>query len=621
MHLITPLWAWLALPLTAALIILYLLKLRRRDFVVPSVFLWEQVLQDLQANVPLQKLRKNLLLFVQLLVILFAVFALTRPALQAVRAGGSSVVLVIDASASMQSTDVRPSRFAAAKQEGLRAIEALGPGDSMLIVAVGSGTQALTAFTTDKRALREALQRLQCSDGRADLRGALDLVSGLLHSRKEQNATRVLIVSDGAVPAVNLPAGFTLPINFVKIGRHSDNVGLVMMDVRRRISRRGGFEGLLAMKNFSNTARTFTLELSFEGDLLDAREITLKAGEQRTEVMSEFPESVLAALKTNDGLLAARIDAADDLAVDNTARVLLPKTEPLPVVLLTANPVGSPFLETALGLDGTLDVQRASSLPATLRPGMLVVSDNVPVPSLPAGVSALLIGPGALGGVAPAVRQGSVNAPAIADWDRRHPTLENVDLAGTFISVAATLAPTQGAKTLIESNDGPLAVVLDTPGRRLVALGWDLHHSDLPLRVGFPIFIGNCIDWLSGGRSRAGGLNVRTGQVVQAAALAGQAQTVKLPNGNTQPLGAGGFRAAQAGVYTVTANGVARRYAANLADASESNLLPHALTFAGRATTVVSGRVNTENEIWRWVLLAALALLCVEWWVFHRRIG
>lgn len=621
MHLINPLWALLALPLTAALIILYLLKLRRRDFLVPSVFLWEQVLQDLQANVPLQKLRKNLLLLVQLLVILFAVFALTRPALRAMREGGSSVVLVIDASASMQSTDVSPSRFAAAKKEGQRAIEALGPRDSMLIVAVGSGTRALTSFTTDKRELREALDRLTCSDGRADLRGALDLVSGLLSSRKGQDATRIEIVSDGAVPPVNLPAGFSLPINFIRVGKRSDNVGIVMLDVRRRISRRGGFEGLLSIKNFSNKPHTFTLELSFEKDLLDAREITLKAGEQRTEVMGDFPDNVLAALKHADGLLTARLDVTDDLAVDNTARVLLPKTEPLPVALLTANPVGSPFLETALGLDGTLDVQRASTLPAALKPGAIVVSDNVPIGALPAGVNALIIGPRALGGVVPAQARGTAPAPAIADWNRQHPVLANVDLTGAFISASATLTPTGGATALIESNDGPIAVVLDTPGRRIVYLGWDLHNSDLPLRVGFPIFIGNCIDWLSGGRSRAGGLNVRTGQVVQVPALTGAGLTVKGPDGKTQPLGAGGFRAALAGVYAIGGGNAALRYAANLADASESNLLPHALTFAGRTTKVVGGRVHTENELWRWVLLAALALLCLEWWVFHRRIG
>jgi Ca-activated chloride channel family protein len=619
-HLLAPLWLLLALPLVAALIILYLLKLRRRDFVVPSVFLWEQVLQDLQANVPLQKLRKNLLLLVQLLVILIAVIALSRPALESLRQGGSSVVLVIDASASMQSTDVTPSRFAAAKTEGRKAIEALGPRDSMLLVAVGSGTRALTSFTTDKRTLREALDRLRVTDGRADLRGALDLVAGLVHSRKAQEPPRVEIISDGAVPPVSLPSGFDLPIHFIKIGKRSENVGIVMMDVRRRISRRGGFEGLLSIKNFSNKERRFTLELTFEKSLLDARELTLGPGKQRTEVMSDFPETVLTALKHADGLLTAKLDLDDDLAVDNTARLLLPKTDPLPVVLVS--PSGSNlFLETALKLDKTLEVKTSRYVPPTLTAGTVLIADQTPVSTLPKGVSALIIGPAALGGLVPGLAQGTVKAPAIADWDRRHPVMENVTFAGTFISTATALSPSGGARTLIETADGPIALSLDSPGRRLLYLGWNLHDSDFPLRVGFPIFIGNCVDWLSGGRNRAQGMNVRTGQVVQLPETGAAARTLTLPDGTKQPLGAGGFRVAQAGIYTVQGKESALRFAANLADAGESNLLPHTLTFAGRAAPVVSGHVRTEQELWRWLLLVALALLCLEWWVFHRRVG
>ncbi|HOF87331.1 MAG TPA: VWA domain-containing protein [Armatimonadota bacterium] len=617
MHLLAPLWLLLALPLAAALIILYLLKLRRRDFVVPSVFLWEQALQDLQANVPLQKLRKNLLLLVQLLVLLFAVFALGRPAMQAVTQGGSSVVLVIDASASMQSGDVAPSRFAAAKAEGRKAIEALGPRDSMLLVAVGGGTRALTPFTTDKRALREALNRLRVTDGRADLRGALDLVAGMVQGRKEREPPRVVIVSDGAVPPVALPASFDLPIHFIKIGRRSENVGIVMMDVRRRISRRGGFEGLLSIKNFGNTARRFTLELTFEQTLLDARELTLGPGKQRTEVLSEFPEGVLAALKNADGVLTATIALDDDLAVDNAARVLLPKTDPLPVALVSAG--GNLFLETALKLDSMVQVTRGGFLPPTLPPGAVVIADGVPLSAIPHGVSALIIGPRALSPAVPARGRGMATAPTVADWDRRHPVLEHVDLSGLYISRAMTLAPTGGARALIETAEGPIALVEEKPGRRVIYLGWEMHDSDFPLRVGFPIFIGNCVDWLSGGRARAEGLTVRTGQVVQLPAAAGE--TLTQPDGTTGPLGAGGFRAALAGVYTVKGKEGTRRFVANLADAGESNLLPHSLTFAGRAANVVSGPVRTEQELWRWVLLAALALLCLEWWVFHRRVG
>ncbi|MCA1598092.1 MAG: BatA domain-containing protein, partial [Chloroflexi bacterium] len=55
----------LAIPIVA----MYILKMRRPPRPVPSTFLWEQVLDDAQANAPWQRLRRNLLLLLQLLAL------------------------------------------------------------------------------------------------------------------------------------------------------------------------------------------------------------------------------------------------------------------------------------------------------------------------------------------------------------------------------------------------------------------------------------------------------------------------------------------------------------------------------------------------------------------------
>ncbi len=101
------------------------------------------------------------------------------------------------------------------------------------------------------------------------------------------------------------------------------------------------------MKNFGTQTRQFVLELSVNGKLQDAREITLAGGAQRTEVLDELP--------SDGGILRAHLDIADELAVDNDARLIIPRQEPVSVVLATT---GNIFLRTALALDPTIHVRK-----------------------------------------------------------------------------------------------------------------------------------------------------------------------------------------------------------------------------------------------------------------------
>src|SRR5438105_5488697 len=106
-HFLNPFFAIMAASIAVpALLVLYFLKLRRRELPVSSTLLWKKAIQDLQVNAPFQRLRRNLLLILQLLVLLALCLALSRPVTFFSPGAGKSTVLLIDRSASMSANDI-----------------------------------------------------------------------------------------------------------------------------------------------------------------------------------------------------------------------------------------------------------------------------------------------------------------------------------------------------------------------------------------------------------------------------------------------------------------------------------------------------------------------------------
>src|SRR5579872_6482939 len=98
----------------AAIGVLYILKLRRRAVAIPFSPLWQRILRDKEATSLFSKLKRLLSLLVQLALLALLVLALGDPRAAESLMKGRTVVVLVDASASMQASDVAPTRLAAA---------------------------------------------------------------------------------------------------------------------------------------------------------------------------------------------------------------------------------------------------------------------------------------------------------------------------------------------------------------------------------------------------------------------------------------------------------------------------------------------------------------------------
>src|SRR4029453_18022899 len=95
MNFLEPIAFWFALSLPVV-IVFYLLKRKRVVKLVSSTLLWQKFLAETQASAPFQKLRKNWLLMLQILLLILAVLALSRPFFATKAKPGELRVVILD---------------------------------------------------------------------------------------------------------------------------------------------------------------------------------------------------------------------------------------------------------------------------------------------------------------------------------------------------------------------------------------------------------------------------------------------------------------------------------------------------------------------------------------------
>jgi Ca-activated chloride channel homolog len=595
-----------AIPL---ILFLHSLKPRGLKIATTTMFLWERILRERPLGTRLGwLLRHNLLLLLQIFAAVALIVALADPALLHFGSSAGDLIVVIDLSASMKASGRSGLRFDTARRELDKLIDNMSGAQKMMVIGAGVQPRLLMPFTAEKRRLRDLARGLEATDAPGRVKETILFAHTFL---KRDSADRIAVISDGAFQGAE---EFTKPAahyRFVSVAGGSENIAIVGFEARLHSDRSAPAEIMVHLRNFTAKAVRVPLAVTLGEKLLAREEIEIAAGERRVMIYPFTGEL--------RGILTARLEAQDDFATDNVAYLAL--TQQAPLRLLYVGP-GNPYLQQVLRLFPQVQLSTATGWDEGRTHGAepfdLVIFDRVAAPALKQGNFILI---NTVSPSLPLDLRGRTQNPRIALPLVKHPLTAGLSLGDLTIGEALRLRGRgQGVVLARDGADNPLLYVLEQGKLRLVLVAFDLMASDLPLRIAFPILFHNLLEWFHPERLEFPGEAVKAGDAFPLMLARGDDHVeITLPSGKRESLSTTSSRllfaeTLQAGIYSFKTASRAGRFAVNLCDEDESQIVPRAqLTSApGKSVAAASESESNAFSLWPALLVAVLLLLAIE---------
>lgn len=639
-------WAWgLAAAVPIGIVLLYFLRLKRKPLRVPSTMLWKKSIEDLRVNAFWQRLRRNLLLFLQLLAVGLLLLALAGPTMFA-HQSGRRMILLLDQSASMSARDGGEagassslSRLDAARAKALAVIDQMHTGDAAMVLSFSDAAKVASSYTADGAALRRAVEGIEQTARGTDPREALAIAGGLANPQRagEEEAEAVpailYLFSDGGFAPVRDASLGNLDLRYAAMGNSGRNLAIVALSVRASAARPDRREVFARVKNFHDQPLPCTAELSVNDQVVDLQRLDPPPGEEQA-MSFRLPAG-------ESAVVALRLLVEDELPLDNQAWLVIdPPRRARVLVVGASNPVLKAALETEsirkvadVSFAGAEEAERAPWASWAVPSHDLYIFDRVAPRAMPAANAWMI---DALPTDLASLERTVVQAPAILHASSAHPVLRFLELGDVHVSRGFVVPLPRGANPLIETDRG---VLLFTAPRGVHtdlvqtfpfvddAGAW---RTDWPLRISFPLFVLNVLRSL-GGAERQAAPSVRPGEPVRlrfgARGESGGGAVVETPDGRRVPLTPsprGGYEflaTERLGVYTARFGDAKERFAVNLFDERESAIRPAATVEFGSVEASDQGRsLLARWDFWRYAATAAFLLLLFEWYIYNRRV-
>lgn len=605
-------WPLFLILLVPIIILMYILKQKAKDQDVPSLFLWSEMVKNDRANTPWEKLKKDILMILQIITLLVLIFALMSPFVFSKFAARGKVCVIIDTSASMSfNYDENQTRIEKAKEEAINYIKNLRSGTQISVITSDRSSLLLAANYQDKGDVIEIIKNINASAYAGDASAGIEMAKSL---DADSSELECIILTDTSIDVDQMEA------TVVDVYSEVENVGIEY--VSHGYNSNNELTVLVKVKNYGTSESKRDVSL-YQGDkLVDFKEVTIAAGE--SEVV--YFENV----NIDADAFFAQLSQKDGCDSDNICYDVLKEEKESRVLLMTKANV---YLESALNLIPNISVTKSEDIASfdsfTNQNYDLYIFDSMLPENMPNQGNVIIFGM-------------KCDEIAIKDDDHQNVYIygEETDTTQYLDALTFGVADTYSYETpeyatpfLVYTEtdaDGnevavhDIAFVGSKEGRTYAMIGFDLHDSTLPLQMEFPVLMYNLItECVKSGVLNnyvfSGGDNVYLSGDVNATL-----PIVEKPDGSIVELS--DYRCNfsstdQYGVYNVkqtkNENEDVSSFAVNF-PATESNILSHPSLIASEddnVVTEVKGVFNLRN----FIIALALVLLAVEWIASLRR--
>lgn len=494
------LWPLAFLSVVPVIILLYLLKQKVKDQSFSSTMLWQEIYKNLEAKTPFEKLKQNILMYMQILLMLLLIFALMAPTLKKGGVLQENTVIVMDNSASMQYLyDEHDTRLEHSIKEAKKEIDRLS--EDAMVTLISSGKDAAVVYQgRDKSTLKKRLNGIEATMEA----GTPDVAAGLINSViAELNHVQIICYTDTSFNSndwiKNNKNASLIVEDMYSIGENCS------LDYVNYSVAKDGVESLCRITNYGEKEITQDVSLYAGQDIVDVQTVTVKPKESETVYFEKQDIAV-------DGSIVLRgeLSGKDSLMADNSQSIAVMADTEKKVLLLSE---GNVFLEKALALNDNVTVYKSDDV-NVLKQAVgdsgqketfdLYVFDGIELPEdfdvmqFPEHAGFLFFNYARDFYDSGYMMKDSEVSDTVLHFDKS-PVTEYIEAYSFGIAKAYTYVLPDWGQPFLKTGAGGVTGYYGTDGKHSIGvIGFDIHNTDFALQTEFPIFMSQLADMLLG---------------------------------------------------------------------------------------------------------------------------